>query len=264
MSAWLRTLWNGILLREPAFADLRDHRNAFWYGLAIIAAVALLIHLPTLVGGVSAALRAQPVAVEMDQAMSELEQAIQQLRPLFGGMSDEMAGELMAQFKDGLRLGFEIAGKVETLPTYLPKPADRTLQAIGRWVSQPFAGGGFPLANVSLGAWLGYGIWVMLFAKLLGGRGTLAGFFGATALYAVPHVLRVFAFAPAVGPALSVIAYLWGAAVYVKATAVGHQMSVERALLAVLLPALIALLLAIMVATALATVIAIGLAGAMD
>ena len=56
--------------------------------------------------------------------------------------------------------------------------------------------GGFPLAAVALGTWLGYGIWVMLFAKLLGGRSTLAGFFSTTALYAVPHLLSFFAFIP--------------------------------------------------------------------
>ncbi len=264
MSAWLRTLWNGILLREPALADLRDRRDAFWLGLTIVAVVALLIHIPALIGDIYAGLQAQPTAVEMDQAMSEIEQAVQQLRPLFSELPAEVVDSLVTSFKEGLRLGFEIAGKIETLPTYLPRPVDRTLQAVGRWVSRPFAGGGFPLANVSLGAWLGYGIWVMLFAKLLGGRGTLAGFFGATALYAAPHALRVFAFAPAIGPLLSTIAYLWGLVIYVKATAVGHRMSIERALLAVLLPALSVLLLAIMVATALATMLAIGLAGMLD
>ncbi|MGC8780687.1 MAG: YIP1 family protein, partial [Anaerolineae bacterium] len=227
----------------------------------IITAVSLFVHIPTLVGDVRSGLQAGPVAAEMDQAMSELEQAIQQFRPLFADVPDETLDSLVAQFKESMRVGFEIAGKIEALPTYLPKPADRTFQAIGKWLSQPFAGGGFPLAAASLGAWLGYGVWVMLFAKLLGGRGSLAGFFGATALYVVPHVLRFFAFVPVVGDALAAIAYVWGALVYVKATAVSHQISVERALLAVLLPALIALLFAILTATALATLIAIGLSG---
>jgi hypothetical protein len=36
----------------------------------------------------------------------------------------------------------------------------------------------------------------MLLAKLLGGRGTLAGFLGTSALYAAPHALGFFAWIP--------------------------------------------------------------------
>lgn len=261
MSTWLRALWDGVLLRHDAFAGLAEQRDAFWRGLLIIVVISLFVHIPILVGDVSAGLRPRPVAAEMDQAMSEIEQAIQQLRPLFADVPDEVVESFVTGFKESMRVSFEIADKIEALPTYLPRPVDRTLQAIGKWLAQPFAGGGFPLAATSVGAWLGYGIWVMLCAKLLGGRGSLAGFFGATALYAVPHALRFFAFVPTVGAVLGVIAYLWGAVIYVKATAVSHQISVERALLAVLLPALIALLFVILAATALATLIAIALSG---
>ncbi|MCX7669288.1 MAG: YIP1 family protein [Anaerolineae bacterium] len=261
MSTWLRTLWDGALLRNAVFADLRERGDAFWRGLLIIVVVSLFIHLPTLVGDVSTGLQNRPLVVETDQAMSEMEQAIQQFRPFFGDMSDEEIASFLAGIKESMHVSLEIANKIEALPTYLPKPVDRTFRAVGKWLSQPFAGGGFPLAAASVGAWLGYGIWVMLCAKLLGGRGSLAGFFGATALYVVPHMLRFLAFVSVVGAVLGVIAYLWGAVIYVKATAVSHQISVERALLAVLLPALVALLLVILAATALATLIAIALSG---
>ena len=107
----------------------------------------------------------------------------------------------------------------------MPKPINTFFEQVGKWVSQPFTAGGFPLAAVALATWLGYGIWVMLFAKLLGGRGTLAGFFGVTALYAVPHLLSFFAFIPILGGILGLIAYFWGLAIYIKGTASSHQMT---------------------------------------
>jgi hypothetical protein len=184
------------------------------------------------------------------------------MQPFFDAMPGAAADEIRAQIKENIRFGCDIARQVEALPTILPRPLDRTFEAIGQWASQPFAGSSLPLGAAALGTWLGYGIWVMLFARLLGGRGSLAGFFGATALYAAPHLLGFFAFAPVLGDVLRFIAYFWGAAIYVKGTAVSHQLNIERALLAVLLPALIALLIAIVLATGLATLIALGLAGA--
>jgi hypothetical protein len=84
-----------------------------------------------------------------------------------------------------------------------------------------------------LGAWLGYGIWVMLFAKLLGGRASLASFFGATAIFVVPHLLLILRWVPILGGLLAFIAFVWGLALYVKATAVSHGLTLDRALLAV-------------------------------
>jgi hypothetical protein len=101
----------------------------------------------------------------------------------------------------------------------------------------------------------------MLAARLLGGRGGLAGFFGTTALFAVPHVLNVFNMAPYVGGVLGFIAFAWGAAIYVKATAVSHELSIERALLAVLLPVLVAFAIAILVALVAFGLIGIALSG---
>jgi hypothetical protein len=262
MSEWIRTLWNGTLFRGPAFSGLNERRDAFLQGLLIVLVIGLLVGLPGLIGDVVAGLRPNAIEAEMDKAMSEIDQVVQQMQPFLGNMpSGELEG-IIAQVKEYMRFGFDIAQKVEAMPTILPKPIDRVFQAIGEWASKPFAGSSFPLGAAVLGTWLGYGIWVMLFAKLLGGRGTLAGFFGATALYAVPHTLSFFAFVPVLGGILGFLAYFWGLAIYVKGTSVSHQLSIERALLAVLLPALIALLVAIVGATGLATLIAISASGA--
>jgi len=262
MSAWIRTLWNGAIFHGPAFSGLNERRDAFLQGLLIVLVIGLVVGLPGLIGDVVAGLRPNAVEAEMDKAMSEMDQVVQQMRPFLGNMPSGTLDEIIAQIKENMRFGFDIARKVEAMPTILPKPVDRVFQAIGKWASKPFGGSGFPLGGAILSTWLGYGIWVMLFARLLGGRGTLTGFFGATALYAVPHVLGFFAFVPVLGGILGFLAYFWGLAIYVKGTSVSHQLSIERALLAVLLPALIALLVAIISATGLATLIAISMSGA--
>ncbi len=262
MSEWIRNLWNGVLFREQAFSGLNERRDAFLQGLLIVLVIGLVVGLPGLIGDVVAGLRPNAIEAEMDKAMSEMDQFVQQMQPFLGNMPSGTMDEIIAQIKENMRFGFDIARKIEGMPTRLPKPIDRTFQAIGQWASKPFSESGFPLGAAALGTWLGYGIWVMLFAKLLGGRGTLAGFFGTTALYAVPHTLGFFAFIPVLGGILSFLAYFWGLAIYVKGTAVSHHLSIERALLAMLLPALIALLVAIVGATGLATLIAISMSGA--
>jgi hypothetical protein len=261
MSDWLRALWNGMLFRDAAFAGIRDRRDAFLQGFLIVVIVGLLVGLPTLVGDLANGLRPNAIEVEMDKAMSEMDQMLQQMQPFLGNVPGGMMDTIVAQIKENMTFGFEIARQVEALPTILPKPVNTLFENVGTWASKPFTEGGFPLAAAALGTWLGYGIWVMLFAKLLGGRGTLAGFFGATALYATPHLLSIFAFVPLLGSVLSFIGYIWGLALYVKGTAISHELSLERALLAVLLPLLIILLLVIISATGLATLVAISVAG---
>jgi hypothetical protein len=261
MSEWIRTLWSGLLFREPAFTGLKNHRDAFLQGFLVVVVISLVVGLPALVGDVVGGLRPSNPEAEMDTAMSEMDQVLQQMQPFLGNMPAGALDDIMAQVKENMRFGFGIAKQVEALPTTLPRPVNKFFEALGEWASKPFTEGGLPLAAAALGTWLGYGIWVMLFAKLLGGRGTLAGFFGTTSLYAVPHTLAFFAFVPVLGGILGFIAYFWGLAIYVKGTATSQQLGLERALLAVLLPILLALLIAIVAATGLATLIALSMSG---
>ncbi len=262
MSEWVRTLLHAALFREHVFSDLSRRRDAFLQGVVIVLVVGLVVGLPGLIRDIVVGLRPATTEVEMAEVRTELNRLLEQMQPFFGNMPAEEMNALMAQIEENMQFGLAIAGKVEAMPTMLPKPLDRSFQAIGTWTSKPFAGSSLPLGAAALGTWLGYGTWVMLFAKLLGGRGSLVGFFGATAFYAVPHLLNVLGLVPVLGGVLSVIAYFWGLALYVKGTAVSHQLSVERALLAVLLPALIALVILIILATGVATLIAIAISGA--
>jgi hypothetical protein len=111
------------------------------------------------------------------------------------------------------------------------------LSNLGAFLSLPFS---------RLAGWIGYGIWVLLAAKLLGGRATVSQMLGATALYAVPHVLNILGPVPCLGGMLGLVATVWGIAIYVKALAVANDFGVGRATAATVLPALLFTALALL------------------
>jgi hypothetical protein len=249
MKAWLSTLWNASLLRTEAFTTFRDRRDVFFQGFLIIVAVALLLGLPALASKGVRAVVPRTSEAQLEEAVAQIENSLRQAEPILGSMPAETRQQLetfVGMGKAVVAAGVEIAN----LDARLPRPVGRLFEALGGWLSLPFAQGGFPLTTVSLAAWLGYGIWVMLLAKLLGGRGTLAGFLGTSALYAAPHVLSFFAWIPCLGPLLGLVGFLWGIVIYVKATVVSHELTVGRALVAVFLP-MVAILILVMLGAAL-------------
>ncbi len=239
MKARLRDLWDAARLRTKVFEGLRLRSDAFLQGFLVIVAVALVAGLPAFVLDLAGRARTTEVA-DTAAARADVRQALETAAPALEGLG--VGAEKREQIAQGFDLALTIGTEVTALPTRLPRPFGPIFQAAGGWLSRPFADGGFPLAAAALGTWLGYGVWVMLFARLLGGRGTLHGFFGSTALFAVPHLLGVFSRVPVLGAVLGVIAFVWGVVIYVKATAVSHELSLGRATLAVALPLLILLL----------------------
>jgi len=249
MKAWLSTLWNVSLLRDEAFGGFRDRRDVFFQGFLIIVAVSLLVGIPAFAGDVAKALQPPMSEAQLEDAASRFEIGMRQIEPFLSFMPSEarqQLPEISRMFRTWIAAGVEIS----SLHTVLPRPLGPLLEAFGGWLSLPFVESGFPLSVVSLAAWLGYGLWVMLLAKLLGGRGTLARFLGTSALYAAPHVLSFFAWVPLLGPVLGWIAFLWGIVIYVKATVVSHELTVGRALVAVFVP-MVAIVLLVVVGAAL-------------
>jgi hypothetical protein len=242
MKAWLSILWNASLLRGEAFRVFRDRRDVFFQGFLLIVAVALLLGIPAFASSVVSAVQPPMSEAQIEGVTGRLENGLRQIDPFLGFMPAEARRQLtdvIPVIKTWIAAGVELSN----LDTALPRPLGALLQAFGGWLSLPFTASGFPLSVVSLVTWLGYGLWVMLLAKLLGGRGTLAGFLGTSALYAVPHVLSFFAWIPCLGAVLGWIGFLWGIVIYVKATVVSHELTVGRALVAVFVPMAVIVLL---------------------
>jgi hypothetical protein len=251
----LGTLRGALTFNTDFFRRFHARHDVFLRGVVIIALVALVAALPlfviNLVNGPSNR------SGGANAFTQQYQQALQRMMPFMQGMPPEA----LAQMNQGLEVGNEIAARIEALPAPIPRPIGRALEALGNWLSKPFAGATFPLAVAGLGTWLGYGVLVMLFARLLGGRGDMAGFFGTTSLYAVPHLLNVLNPVPYLGPLIGFVAFAWGAAIYVKATAVSHELTLERAVLAALLPLLVVLTIVIVLGIGLIVVVAITAAG---
>jgi hypothetical protein len=152
---------------------------------------------------------------------------------------DEFSQQFMQEFFENFESGFRIGVAIDSLDTPLPRGLARWFTAMGGWLSSALG---------HLGGWLAYAVWVLLFAKLLGGNGGVDRFLGLTALFAVPNLLGIFNPIPCVGPLIAFIGWLWGVAVYVKAVQVSQRLDTGKAILAAILPALILAVIAMIVA----------------
>jgi hypothetical protein len=246
MGAWIRTLWDAAIFKTEAYERLRDRRDAFMQGFFVIVAVALLVSVPIFVTQLVRSFR--PPEAEIADARSGYQAFMDSITPFLWqiGLPDEAKEPILEQASANFEAVAQMIAEIEALPTALPRPVGKILTAFGAWVSHPFGAASFPLSAAVLATWLGYGIWVMLAAKLMGGRGTLVGFFGTTALFAVPHVLDFFRWVPYVGPFLGFAAWIWGLAIYVKATAVSHRFRPALGFAAMVLPVIVAAFLGIL------------------
>jgi hypothetical protein len=210
-----------LFLDTQTFVSQRETRDAFRKGVLLVVIITLLAgSLSFIVSTVKGFL-----PPKWDAQREEVEDQISQV---FEFLPFEMDAEteemILGSIEAGLDIGFEIA----QLPTLLPRPAKDFLQALGGWITAPL---------LRLGGWMGYAFWVLLVAKLLGGRATLSQMLGCTALYVAPQILTILQVIPYLGSILAFVAFVWGLVIYVKATAVANELSSGRALLAAILPA---------------------------
>jgi hypothetical protein len=243
-------LARGVLIFDSAtFAAHVASRDALKRGLLLIVVVALLAGLFPFFWGIANSFR----RVDVAQMQRDFEQQIERQMQFNPAWQDP---EFQRMFKDSFSQVYGIVGDIVQLPpnvSFLPHWLERLLRAFGGWLSMPLAW---------LGAWAWYALWVMLFAKLLGGRATLARMLGATSLSVVPHVLDVLynllSLLSGVQVAgtcfgllnilIALVAWGWGIAIYVKATATVNEFGIGKATFATILPALLGLLLVVVLA----------------
>jgi hypothetical protein len=232
MNELLQLARDALLFKHETYVQHVARADALKRGLTLLVVVTLLAGVISLVVNVVNGMR--PTDVEAD--IQEFEQGMQSF---FDNVEPFL--DLPPDFKKGfgqglkaVRPGIEIGARIAELPTPLPRPVGVLLSNLGAFLSLPFS---------RLAGWVGYGIWVMLAAKLMGGQATVAQTLGATALYAVPHVLDILGPVPCLGGLLGVVATVWGIAIYVKALAVANEFTIGRAIVATLLPALVIVVL---------------------
>lgn len=200
-----------LTLDTSIFERMRDAQDGIRRALLIITIISLIVAFPTFINELLRGLS----PLNGSRAQANLETTL--------GPFEDAFGPFLGSFQAGLNIGAEI----EMLPTRLPRPLANTLRALGEYLSYPFAW---------IGGWLSYLIWVMLAAKLMGGRAGIRQMVSTTSLHSVPMVLNVLGFIPCLGFLVQVATFVWGFIIYVKATAVANDFDWPRAALAVLLP----------------------------
>lgn len=219
-----------ILLDTPTYERLRDRKDAMKRGVLILLVCFLVAGLSTFL--ITLVDNVRPFTVEQaDEVRQQVEETFQQVQE-FMPPGDEFSQIFADQFMENFEAGLRIGAAVDSIKTPLPRGLTGLFVSVGTWVTRAFA---------HLGAWLAYGIWVLLFAKLMGGNGGVDRFFGVTALYAIPNVLAIFGPVPCIGGLIGLVGWVWGIAVYVKGVQVTQRLSAGRAILAAILPAAILL-----------------------
>jgi hypothetical protein len=255
MMELLQFAWGALRLKQDAFTRHVQRDNVLQRGV-------LILIVATLIGGLTAFAMSLVGYVNPQRQLQAIEEGMDAYQERFLGpyfsMLESMGGEeippeLMEMMEETMDAQLGLIKEVVLLPTPLPRPVSGTLQALGEWLATPFA---------RLAGWLSYALWVMLAAKLLGGRGTAAQMLGATAAFAIPHVLDILTPVPYVGFIFGFVATLWGLAIYAKGLAVANDMGYGKALVAMLLPAVVGIILAIVGAMVLGLLIFMAAAGA--
>ena len=251
MSDLLRTLGNALFFQDEGYVRLRDAKDNFARGLLILVVISLIVGLFNSLADYLTLVRISPVE-QVEQAQAGMRQTIEQLAQMgVFGANPIFVEQFLRNMEAGLAIGKAVAEVVEET-TPLPYPVVVAFQVLGGWLSYPFNW---------ISRWMLFTLVVLVFAKLLGGTATVREMLATTSLVAVPHLLDAFRFLPIAGGLLSLVAFVWGGAVYVKGVAVANRFGIERALLAVLAPLLFAVGLAILTLIVLAVLFAIAAGG---
>jgi hypothetical protein len=228
MKDLLQLAWDALLFRHEAYAQHAARADVLKRGLTVLILVTLLAGVISLIVNFVGDLRSMDVEAQRQEAEQGIQDFIESMESMgqFSDLPPDFDEQILKYIRPNMEMGFRIAA----LDTPLPKLVGRLLADLGAFLSLPFS---------RLAGWIGYSIWVLLVAKLLGGRATAPQMLGATALYAVPHVLDVLNLVPCLGGLLGLVATVWGIAIYVKALAVVNGFSIGRAVVATLVPALV-------------------------
>lgn len=233
MSEWLKTLQGVVLFDRATYERFLNEPVVMRRGVVILLVCFLLAGTGQLAKSLIDGVRSPELTAAQQE--QEFREAIETMRQFFPG-DDPAAEEAIEQALENTQTGLAIATAIARLPTPLPHAASGIFSALGAWLTAAFA---------HLGSWLAYAIWVLLFAKISGGRGVVRNFLGLTALFAVPNLLGIFQPVPCLGAVLALVGMVWGWAVYVRAVQVSQGFSGGKAFLVTFLPALLLLTLAI-------------------
>ncbi len=242
----LQLIAGALRLRTETFTWLRERSDAFYRGFLVLLVAGLLA------GAFAAAV---PQIQAAARPVSE-EQITREITSNFGNMSSApgaVRAMIEAYVRESVAMGFEIRRLPPNAgPAF--EPVARALDWLGRTLATPVS---FGFAGLLLLA----GGLVQILSRGLGGRAELSQMLGLTALAWAPRVFNPISSLLELGQGLTgsgllgglnsllgLVLFIWGAAIFVKGTAVAQQFSYGKAIGAILLAVLVALALMVLLA----------------
>jgi hypothetical protein len=225
-------LWDALFLQRSAYARMRDDDNPFVEGLFLLVVLGVAIALAGIVGATLEWASRPNVADIRDAVLPNLQQ-------MSWWQFVQQNTQVEATWYRIWNAVWDAAGALA------PSPAKALLGIVF-----------VPLSLVAV--WLIYGLLAYLFARLLGGVGTLNQTLGATALAAAPQMLNLLMVLPFV-----VIFSLgtWTLLCNYMALRTVHGLSWGRSVAAALLPSLVFVLLAVAIGAVVSILVGSLLAG---
>ena len=242
-STWLRTAGDAVTLKPEPFQRF-GWQSSIRLAVGLVVVVGLIIGLVNALIGVPALVRGD--VFDPEAFLTELEQGFG-MSQMFGGQQPETEA-ILDQIKQGFEAFAPYIQRIEAIETPLPPFFGRLFAWLGAWLSTPFG---------LLAKWLSISIWIMLFARLLGGKGGLVSYLSASSLSVLPHLLSAFGFIPCLGGALALVGSIWGLIIQMKAVQTTHGLSQGRSVAAVLLPYLLLILLILLLSILFSILIAV-------
>ncbi len=231
LSSSINLAKDALTLKPEPFQRLASPPASLRSAIAIVLVVGLMIGAVHALVGIPGLVSHTPF--NADEFIGQIEESLS-VNQMFGGAQTPEGQEVMALIIDSVKDFVPTIQKLEQVETPLPSFFVRLLEWLGVWLSTPFA----LLAN-----WLFLSVWIMLFARMLGGRGNLLPYLSASALSTIPHLLHAFDFIPCLGTIIWLVAGVWGLVIQVKAVEITHGLDQGKSILAVIFPYLLVSLL---------------------
>lgn len=145
MSEWVELIRGAATLNTAAFATMKEAKDGFKRGLILIAIFSLAVGLIPFGTDVVRGILPQNLAAEK----AEAERGVQEFMKWFPAPPQQPG---VPSIKENIRLGMNIGFEIAALPTLLPRPIAEFFEALGTWLSLPFA---------SAGGWMFYALLVL-------------------------------------------------------------------------------------------------------
>ena len=258
MNTWISLAIGALTFKTETYQQFKHAADVFLRGFIVLVIVALIV------GAFQVGLEKLAEAVTPTPTLAQVQNQVAE------GFGQSYMGpaEMRPMIESYIRSGVEMVYNITALkPRFVPRGVTSFLEWIGETISTPLQFG-----------WIGWlllgGLFVHLAARWLGGKGTIAQLLGLGALAFLPRLLDVLSALVQlvvnltgvsalglIGSLIGWIVLIWSVGMYIKATMVAEELSLGRAVGAIVIAGAVMVGIVIVVAVA-AGIAVVGMIGA--